>query len=81
MEIKIGEVAQSWQDEFPTVVKCFACGGTARLVLSVCEQDETKYICDLYKPQGEEMWPHDAIAMSVYFCPNCLHPTTKWNQA
>jgi len=83
MKIELGTkgLENSWQKDFPEKAKC-GCGGTGRLAFVAIEQKESDCICHLYK-NGEngEFWPHDAIAMAVYFCGNCREAITLWNQA
>lgn len=83
MKIRKGKEGKhlTWQDEFPETAKC-SCGGTARMAFTAREEDEEFYICNLYENDGKGgYWPHDAIAVAVYFCRECFKPITFWNQA
>lgn len=72
----------SHQDEFPATTPC-SCGGLSRIALVVKEETEEEfYVCDLHENKGKGgFWPHDAIAVAVYFCENCLKPVILFNQA
>lgn len=71
----------SWQKEFPEEVTCI-CGGTARIAFVAQETDEKYSICALHDNKGAgEFWPHDYIAVAVYFCRSCFLAVTRWNQA
>lgn len=75
----------SWQAPFPKTTKCVHCGGGARIGFVTKEnQGEDSYVSDLRKndPCGDGgLWPHDAVAVAVYFCKRCLEPTALYNQA
>jgi len=87
--IEIGEdgLDQSWQEEFEPAVDCVHCGGEARIAFVYKEASPTKkgekLVVDLHHndPKGDGFWPHDAVAVAVYFCKDCLEPTAKFNQA
>ncbi len=82
MIIEKGEkgIKNSWQGDFPTKAIC-SCGGEARIAFVAQEEREESYVCDLHKNKPGEMWLHDAMAVAVYFCKNCLQPVTFYNQA
>lgn len=71
----------SHQQDFPKTATCI-CGGEGRIAFVAKElSGEEKYVCDLLKnevPGG--LWPHDAIAVAVYFCKKCLKPIAIFNQ-
>jgi hypothetical protein len=70
------------QDPFPSETNC-KCGGMARIAF-VAEEDEeiNESISRLHKNEGKGgYWPHDLIAVAVYFCPECFKAVTLWNQA
>jgi len=72
----------SWQGEFSPKSVCLHCGATSRFAFSVKEESgEDQYVCDLYDNKKDKMWPHDAVAVAIYFCENCLETTSKYNQA
>lgn len=80
-----GDRARSWQGPFPDVTECCRCGSPARIAISVSERLNPKDTSDrlLYKahPNKEHaMWPHDAIAIAIYLCMECLEPTALFNQ-
>ena len=73
----------TWQTPFKPTVKCVHCGGEARLAFVAYEDDgEPEYLCDMRPNGGEgDLWLHDACAVAVYFCKECLEPTAEYNQA
>ena len=84
MEIAKGEkgCVLSWQADFYETTKCPKCDNITRIAFAAQEgPEETPYICHLHKNKEKEFWPHDAIAVAVYFCKNCFEATTLWNQA
>ena len=79
MEIGIGTdgVELSWQADWPTKTECGLCTSEqigkniyARLALVVQEAKENQYVCSI-RQKTYEIWPHDAIAVALYICPNC----------
>lgn len=85
MQTEIGEkgLSLSWQQKFPKETKCVHCGKTARIgfVTKETKKDGTNTVSALHKNKEDEMWPHDAIAVAVYFCKECLETTSLYNQA
>lgn len=85
MEIYLGEkgLNKSWQDSFEKTIKCSKCSKKAKIMFVGFENVEKDFICDLYETTGKKggLWLHDACAVAVYLCPNCLEPTTLINQA
>lgn len=71
----------SHQNAFLATTIC-DCGGEGRIAL-VCYEGENEefYLCGLYKNQPHAMWPHDAIAIAIYFCKECMKPITLCNEA
>lgn len=83
MKVEIGTkgLSNSWQADFDEEAKC-KCGRMARIAFVAQEQHgEKKYISDLHKNKKGSFWPHDAIAIAVYFCKNCFEVVVVWNQA
>ena len=86
MKTYLGEegLKQSWQEDFPKSVFC-RCGGKAHIAFVGCENERKsdKFICNLHKTSGKEggLWVHDAVAVGLYICTSCLHPTAILNQA
>ena len=71
----------TYQDPFPEKTEC-SCGKNARIAFVAQEDNEDEYISNLHKNEGKgNCWPHDAIAVAVYFCPECFKAVTLWNQA
>jgi hypothetical protein len=76
---------KTWQAPFKEEIKCCRCGGPSRLGFVAYEgldhEDET-YLTELYPndPEGSGYWLHDACAVAVYFCKDCLEPTADYNQ-
>ena len=77
-------VEQSWQAPFKEETKCCKCGADARLAFTCKEEGgEKEYVSSMYDNKiadGGEAWPHDAIAVAVYFCKKCLETTSEYNQ-
>ena len=73
----------SWQDKFKATEKCYKCKKQAKIMFTMIEETEEKYICDIHKTTGKEggLWLHDACAVAVYLCPHCFEATTIVNQA
>jgi hypothetical protein len=73
---------KTWQAAFPEKSKCPHCGGEARFAFVSHEDDEEDYVCDKHKnePDGDGFWPHDAIAVAVYICKECMEPVAEMNQ-
>lgn len=92
MKVTIGlkGVSKTWQDDFPDKVAC-SCGGKSLLAFVAHEgidKDDKykkgkKFVSGLLHTTGQKggLWLHDACAVAVYFCRNCLQPTAKYNQA
>ena len=84
MKIYLGEkgLTKSWQNDFKPVIKCKWCGDTARIMFVGKEKKETEYICDIHKNHADgKLWLHDACAVAVYLCENCLEASAEINQA
>lgn len=83
MDIGIGEkgLDLTFQQSFPKETIC-TCSGTARIAMVVAEeQGQDEYICSLHDNDGKGgYWPHDAVAIAVYFCKDCFKAVTLWNQ-
>ena len=83
METKIGREATilTFQSDFPVTINC-TCGGEARIALAFREDSTDQSICSLHKNKGVgNFWPHDRIAVAVYFCRKCFKCLAKWSQA
>ena len=88
MEIYLGKTGldKTFQEDFPETVKCHKCGGEARIMLVGTErypEDKGNFICDLHETTGKKggLWFHDAVAVAVYACKECLEVTAEVNQA
>lgn len=69
----------TYQSAFPTSVKCAMCGGSARLVI-LLDDDEGQV--EAQRPRDYKgIWPHDCMAVANYMCGKCGEITTDWNQA
>ena len=92
MDVTLGEAGleKSWQAVFPAETMCLRCGGPARIAFVAHECMDEK--CDgsqltvskLHPNEGGEdgpYWVHDAMAVAVYLCEDCLEPTALYNQA
>ncbi len=80
MKIERGKegIKLSFQDNFPEEATCGDCQSMARLALVL--QENGNPICNLYKNGEDGFWPHDYIAVAIYFCRNCRKAITLWNQ-
>ncbi len=80
MKVTIGNdgTVNTWQDDFQTTIHC-ECGSEAHLAFVAIEEEGG--VCDLYKNGQGGFWPHDAIAVAIYFCRKCAKPIAKYNQA
>lgn len=79
----IKAVTCTFQDQFPQNTIC-ECGGFARIAFVAIEEDDRfpNCVADLHENQEHgKFWPHDCIAVAVYFCEECAKPVTLWNQA
>ena len=83
MEVIKGEkgLTETFQAPFPKTAKC-ECGGEARIAFVAAEeQGEDEYVCNLHENEGKGgFWPHDACAVAVYLCRECLKPVALFNQ-
>ncbi len=87
MEITLGKegLCKSWQNEFPEETKCCRCKGMARIGFvaheAIDEEEDVKFVASLHVNEGKgALWLHDACAVAVYFCKDCLKPTALSNQ-
>jgi len=73
---------KSWQLPFPETTECCRCKGESRIGFVAHEgPGEADYLCNLHPNEGKGgYWLHDACAVAVYFCRNCLFPTALYNQ-
>ena len=86
MRVFLGEkgLKETWQEEFPKTTKCVHCKGESRIGFVAGEGGEEKrgnYVSNLHENKPKSMWLHDACAVAVYFCKECLEPTALYNQA
>jgi len=85
MEITLGKkgLGNTWQQPFPEETECCRCKGAARIGFVASEgQDEKEYVSDLHPNEGKGgYWLHDACAVAIYFCRECLQTTALYNQA
>lgn len=84
MKVVIGKkgTSSTWQQDFPETMLC-DCAGRADMALAVIEEgDEQEQVSNLHNSTSKEgFWPHDVIAIAVYFCRKCCKPLIKYNQA
>ena len=78
----------SWQLSFPPTTECCRCGGEARIGFVthegiVPEDDNDPYPIWKMRDNGGpgDLWPHDSVAVAVYFCRDCLETKALYNQA
>jgi len=87
MKVFLGETGldRTWQDDFPKETSCVHCKEGARIAFVCFEENSPRggYVCDLHKNdvRGEGYWPHDAVAVAIYFCRKCYQSTSLYNQA
>jgi hypothetical protein len=89
MKVTLGEdgLQQTWLARFPETAKCCRCNGVARIGFvaheGMTEADrQGPFVCDLHPNGGKgAYWPHDCVAVAVYFCRNCMETTALYNQA
>ena len=85
MQIYLGETGlnRSWQEDFPSTVKCHKCGAEARIMFVAFEDiTEGDFVCGLRDNGGKgDYWLHDCCAVAVYLCSNCFEPNAIINQA
>lgn len=77
----------SYQQIWPGETECSWCTSEridetiyARFAYAFMETKEAKYLSGL-KEKKDKIWPHDAVAIAIYICPECGEPVAKWNQA
>lgn len=88
MKITLGKkgLTKTWQAKFTETTKCCRCEGEARIGFvaheGMGEKDRyTKKVCSLHTNKGKGgYWLHDACAVAVYFCRDCLTTTSLSNQ-
>jgi len=94
MKVTLGcnGLSKSWQARFPATVPCKHCGRGKAVVGFVAHEGmdnddapiwprtHIQYVTDLGPTLGPGLWPHDCIAVAVYFCRECLEVTAKFNQ-
>ena len=89
---QVGVERNTWQADWPEEKQCEVCNETAYLIMAIMESGD-KLICD-NKPESVDLtaactaplrhariWPHDAMAAAIYYCPNCWSTEADWNQA
>ena len=82
MKVTIGNegAVNTYQDDFRTTIHC-ECGSEAQMAFVAIEETEDVYVSGLHKNGQDDFWPHDAIAVAVYFCRKCAKPLVRYNQA
>ena len=91
MQVTLGEdgLTKTWQADFPKTTPCADCGGEARIGFVAHEgideevvypRDFAQFVVDLHDNGGDGCWPHDCVAVAVYFCRKCLETTALYNQ-
>jgi len=91
MDVTLGEAGleKSWQAAFPPKIECCKCGGPTRIAfvahecMDGCDGSQVT-VSMLHQNEGAECgpyWVHDAMAVAVYLCEDCLEPTALYNQA
>ncbi len=93
MKVTLGKdgLKKTWQDDFPETTKCCRCNGESRIAFVAHEgidkddtpiwpRDNYQFVVDFHR-DDDGCWPHDCISVAVYFCKECLEPTSLYNQA
>ena len=89
MKVTFGEegLGKSWQKEFSPTTECCRCSGKARIAFVAHEgmskgDKKGPFLSGLHPNEGKEggYWLHDACAVAVYLCRDCLEPTALYNQ-
>lgn len=85
MEIVKGTlgIGKTFQAPFPLTTICERCEKIARIAFVTAEgPEETEYISGFHDNEVDSFWPHDAIAVAIYFCTDqkCGTGTVLWNQ-
>ena len=93
MKVTLGKegLKKTWQDDFPETTTCCRCDGEARIGFvahealdkddqPVVPRDYIQYVTDIRRNSIDGYWPHDCVAVAVYFCRECLQPTALFNQ-
>ena len=88
MEVTIGKegLKKTYQNDFPETATCCSCSGEARIGFVAHEGLSNtirpwKYVYDLHFNAGRgNLWLHDACAVAIYFCKECLETTALYNQ-
>ena len=85
MKVELGKKAlkYTYQEVFPEKTSCCRCEKIARIGFVIQEQpNQPEYVCNLHQNNGAGgYWLHDACAVAIYFCKECLEPTALYNQA
>ena len=79
-------VDETFQEDFKETIPCVHCGEEARIAFVAAEDypNNDEYVCNLYQNHfgdGGDFWPHDAVAVAIYFCTKCAEATAIYNQA
>jgi len=86
MQVTIGPdgLNKTFQEPFPETTTCKHCGGVARHAFTAHElrPKTTPYLCHMHHNMGKgRLWVHDACAVAVYLCVDCLKASALINQA
>ena len=88
MEVTLGKegLEKTWQGEFPETTSCCKCKGVSRIGFVAHENMSDNdsggpFVLDQHPNKGKGgYWLHDACAVAVYFCRECLETTALYNQ-
>jgi len=88
MEVTLGKegLEKTWQAEFPETTSCCKCKGVSRIGFVAHENMSDNdsggpFVLDQHPNKGKGgYWLHDACAVAVYFCRECLETTALYNQ-
>lgn len=71
--------SNTYQQPFPQATPCAYCKVEARPLMVVDDDEGLIQGQGLFITSG--IWPHDCMAIALYFCPKCGEITAIWNQA
>ena len=68
----------TYQQAFLLKSSCSKCERDTHLMMLI--DDDESLIAGQNPPTKKGIWPHDAMAIALYFCCSCGVITARWNQ-
>jgi len=68
----------SYQGPLSRTLKCAKCECEALIMMIIDDEDGE---ISQQRPDNVRIWPHDAMVIALYMCPECGEITVDWNQA